>query len=155
MTTTPTSTMESGFPGPSPQHHCFHKPQSLFFWVFIFLVLVIGDWVHSLLEMIWENKAQKSLLCSKRSRYSIFSMWPDILRLSQGTISCYCWHLLPDSFSLLPSCCLQMDQKALQIIRTRSAKLLFLAKSHLLSFSIVKTFAWSLECLTLTPACSN
>ena len=123
--------------------------------VFIFLVLVVGGWVHSCLEMVWGKIAQKSPLCSERSSYSISSTQPNILRLCLGTISCYYWQLLPDSFSLLPSCCLQMDQKAVQIIRTSSAKLLFLAKSRLLSFSIVKTFAWSLKCLTLTPACSN
>ena len=123
--------------------------------MFIFLVLVAGGWVHSCLKMVWGKIAQKSPLRFKRSSYSIFSTWPNILRLSLGTISCYCWHLLPDSFSLLPSRCLQMDQKAVQIIRTSSAELLVLAKSRLLSFSVVKTFAWSLECLTLTPACSN
>lgn len=121
----------------------------------IFLTLVVGGWFHSCLEMVWGKIVWKFPLCSKRSSYSIFSTWPTVLRLSLGTISCYCWHLLPDSFSLLPSRCLQTDQKAVQIIRTSSAKLLFLAKSLLLSFSIVKIFAWSLECLALTPACSN
>lgn len=144
--------MELGLPSSVPHPHGYCGLQ---FSASYLLVLVVGGWVHSSLELVWGKGVQKSPLCFKRSTYNIFSTRPNILKLSLGTISCYCWHLLPDSFSLLPSCCLQMDQKAVQIIRTSSAKLLVLAKSRLLSFSIVKTFAWSLECLTLTPACSN